>query len=48
MGADQRLPVHREGAVLLSCWDARYRFEHHYPVRHEKRFGAPVRSFVLC
>jgi hypothetical protein len=48
MGADQRLPDHGELAVRLSCWDARYCLEHHYPVRDEERFGARVRSFALC
>jgi hypothetical protein len=48
MGADQRLPVHGESSLDLSYWDARYRFEHHYPVLHEDRFGAQVRSFALC
>ena len=48
MGVDQRLPVHGESSLDLSYWDARYRFEHHYPVLHEDRFGAQVRSFVLC
>jgi hypothetical protein len=48
MGADQRLPAHGEPAVGLSFWDARYCREHHCLVLDEDRFGAQVRSFVLC
>ena len=46
MDADQHLPVHAERAVHLSYRDARYFLEHHFPVRHEGRFGG-VHSFVL-